>query len=87
MEPSLPQLILHIKLERSSGGLTSLIGLVVVEELTRAVGLWEEKGLRLEGRSLDDGISRGSLCRRWCGCRTREGGWGICGNCGRSGKY
>jgi len=41
MEASLPQLILPIKLERSSERLTSLGGLVVLEELARAVGLWE----------------------------------------------
>jgi len=49
MEPSLPQLILPIKLERSSERLTSLGGLVVVEELARAVGLWEEVDRALEG--------------------------------------
>jgi hypothetical protein len=49
MEASLPQLILPIKLERSSERLTSLGGLVVVEELARAVGLWEEVEGRLEG--------------------------------------
>ena len=42
MEASLPQLILPIKLERSSERLTSLGGLVVVEELARAVGLWKQ---------------------------------------------
>jgi hypothetical protein len=42
MEGSLPQLILPIKLERSSERLTSLGGLVVVEELARAVGLWKQ---------------------------------------------
>src|ERR1019366_2325197 len=49
MEASLPQLILPIKLERSSERLTSLGGLVVVEELARAVGLWEEVDRALEG--------------------------------------
>jgi hypothetical protein len=49
MEASLPQLILPIKLERSSERLTSLGGLVVLEELARAVGLWEEVDDRLEG--------------------------------------
>ena len=38
MAASLPRLILPIKLERSSERLTSLGGLVVVEELARAVG-------------------------------------------------
>jgi len=49
MEASLPQLILPIKLERSSERLTSLGGLVVLEELARAVGLWEEADRVLEG--------------------------------------
>jgi len=49
MEASLPQLILPIKLERSSERLTSLGGLVVVEELARAVGLWEDVDRVLEG--------------------------------------
>jgi hypothetical protein len=49
MEASLPQLILPIKLERSSERLTSLGGLVVLEELARAVGLWEEVDRALAG--------------------------------------
>ena len=49
MEVSLPQLILPIKLERSKERLTSLGGLVVMEELARAVGLWEEVDAALAG--------------------------------------
>src|ERR1019366_6725315 len=49
MEVSLPQLILPIKLERSSERLTSLGGLVVMEELARAVGLWKQVDGVLEG--------------------------------------
>jgi len=49
MEASLPQLILPIKMERSSERLTSLGGLVVLEELARAVGVWEEVEGALEG--------------------------------------
>ena len=49
MEGSLPQLILSIKLERSSERLTSLGGLVVLEELARAVGLWKEVDRVLKG--------------------------------------
>ncbi len=49
MEQSLPQLILAIKLERSPERLTSLGGLVVLEELARAVGLWEEVDRALQG--------------------------------------
>ena len=39
MQGSLPQLILPIKLERSPERLTSLGGLVVLEELARAAGV------------------------------------------------
>jgi hypothetical protein len=49
MEARLPQLILPIKLERSAERLTSLGGLVVVEELARGLGLWEEVDRVLEG--------------------------------------
>jgi len=49
MEASLPQLILPIKLERSSERLTSLGGLGVLEELARAVGLWQEVDRVLAG--------------------------------------
>jgi hypothetical protein len=41
MEASLPQLILPIKLEKSEERLTSLGGLVVLEEMARALGVWE----------------------------------------------
>jgi hypothetical protein len=49
MEQSLAQLILPIKLERSSERLTSLGGLVVLEELARTAGMWEKTGRVLEG--------------------------------------
>lgn len=49
MEPSVAQLILPIKIEKSSERLTSLGGLVVLEELARGLGLWEEVDRRLEG--------------------------------------
>ena len=49
MEESLPQLILPIKLERSSERLTSLGGLVVLEEMARALKLWEKVDGALEG--------------------------------------
>jgi len=49
MEASLPQLILPIKLERSSERLTSLGGLVVLEELARALKLWEKVDRVVEG--------------------------------------
>lgn len=49
MEPSLAQLILPIKLEKSSERLTSLGGLVVVEELARGTGVWEKVDYVLEG--------------------------------------
>ena len=46
---SVPQLILPIKMERSPERLTSLGGLVVLEELARAVGVWEGVDRLLEG--------------------------------------
>jgi len=49
MQASLPQLMLPIKMERSSERLTSLGGLLVLEELARAVGLWEKVDRALEG--------------------------------------
>jgi Transposase DDE domain group 1 len=49
MEASLPQLILPIKLEKSRERLTSLSGLLVLEELARALGVWEEVDGVLEG--------------------------------------
>jgi hypothetical protein len=49
MEPSVAQLILPIKIESSSERLTSLGGLVVLEELARGVRLWEEVDRVLEG--------------------------------------
>ena len=49
MEQSLPQLMLPIKLEKSHERLTSLGGLLVVEELARALGVWEEVDRVLEG--------------------------------------
>lgn len=49
MEASLPQLILPIKLERSPERLTSLGGLVVVEELARALGVWAEVDQAMAG--------------------------------------
>src|SRR5215831_12368990 len=49
MEQSLPQLVLPIKIERSSERLTSLGGLVVLEELARAVGVWKEVDRVLQG--------------------------------------
>src|SRR6266568_3491899 len=49
MERSLAQLILPIKIENSSERLTSLGGLVVLEELARGVRLWEEVDRVLKG--------------------------------------
>jgi hypothetical protein len=49
MEQSLPQLILPIKLERSSERLTSLGGLVVLEEMAQALGVWKKVDEHLEG--------------------------------------
>jgi len=49
MSERLPQWILPIKVEKSSERLTSLGGLVVLEELARALKLWEKVEGALEG--------------------------------------
>jgi len=49
MEASLPQLVLPIKLEKSRERLTSLGGLVLVEELARGLGIGDEVDRELEG--------------------------------------
>lgn len=49
MDESLPQLILPIKLEKSSERLTSLGGLVVLEEMARALKVWEKVDGALQG--------------------------------------
>lgn len=49
MTQSLPQLILPIKMEPSRERLTSLGGLVVLEELARALGVWDRVDQLLEG--------------------------------------
>jgi hypothetical protein len=49
MEQSLPQLILPIKMEKSEERLTSLGGLVVVEEMARALGVWKRVDKHLQG--------------------------------------
>src|SRR3989304_3814468 len=86
MTQNLPQLILPIKMERSPERLTSLGGLVVLEELARARGVWERVKAGLEGPRSGRGVRGGGvgpvrLCRRWCGCCTLGGGgWRTCGN-------
>ena len=66
MEASLPQLILPIKLEKSRERLTSLSGLLVLEELARALGVWEEVDRVLEGPKSGRGYrpAREARCRR-----------------------
>src|SRR5215470_11905573 len=49
MPPSLPQLILPIKLEKSEERLTSLGGLVVLEEMAQALGVWRGVDKHLKG--------------------------------------
>jgi len=49
MDASLPQLILPIKLEKSWERLTSLGGLMVLEEMARGLKLWEKVDGVLEG--------------------------------------
>lgn len=49
MAQSVAQLILPIKMEISSERLTSLGGLVVLEEVARGMGLWEDVDRVLKG--------------------------------------
>jgi hypothetical protein len=49
MQPSLPDLILPIKLERSEERLTSLGGLVLLEEMAQALGVWKRVDQHLAG--------------------------------------
>ena len=49
MQPSLPELILPIKMERSEERLTSLGGLVVLEEMAQAVKVWKRVDEHLQG--------------------------------------
>jgi Transposase DDE domain group 1 len=61
MEASLPQLMLPIKLEKSRERLTSLSGLLVLEELARALGVWEEVDGVLEGPKSGRGYRPGEF--------------------------
>ena len=49
MQANLPQLILPIKLEKSEERLTSLGGLVVLEEMARALKVWQRVDEELAG--------------------------------------
>jgi len=49
MQQSLPQLILPIKMEKSSEQLTSLGGLVILEEMAQALGVWKQVDEHLQG--------------------------------------
>lgn len=57
MPPSLPELILPIKLEKSEERLTSRAGLMVLEEMARALQVWEKVDGRLQGPEVGAGIS------------------------------
>ncbi len=90
MEASLPQLILPIKLERSSERLTSLGGLVVLEELARAVGLWEEVDGRAGGSEVGARVCAARVCAgvgvdAACGGAAAGGLAGVAGRAGGAG--
>ena len=57
MQSRLPELILPIKLEKSEERLTSLGGLLVLEEMAEALGVWREVDEQLEGPRLGAGVS------------------------------
>lgn len=68
MGASLPQLVLPIKRERSSERLTSVGGLVVLEEIAHAMKLWAGAGgacgARSAQRPLDPGVAQPDLVLR-----------------------
>ena len=88
MPESLPQLILPIKLERSPERLTSLGGLVVLEELARAAGVWEKVDRRVEGPKSGRGYQPHEFVQPlvWM-LHAEEGGWRTCGSCEPSSRY
>jgi len=87
MEQSLPQLILPIKLEKSSERLTSLGGLVVLEELVRGLNVWEQVDGALEGPKSGRGYEPHEFVQPLVWMRTREAvGWKTCGSCGPSAR-
>ena len=61
MTQSVPQLHLPIKIERSPERLTSLGGLLVVEELARALRVWEQVDQRLEAPRSGRGYQPGEF--------------------------
>src|SRR3989304_6186055 len=87
MTQSLPQLILPIKMERSPERLTSLGGLMVLEELARARGVWERVEAGLEGPRSGRGYRASAFVQAlvWmlhAGGRRREGLRGLGGRPG-----
>jgi len=78
MKRSLAQLILPIKIENSSERVTSLGGLVVLEELARGVRLWEEVDRAPYFSPMGSIASRTRLVMSWRSrrqCGTHRG-WG-----------
>ena len=73
-----------IKMAKSSERRTSLGGLVVLEELARAVGVGKEVDEVLEGPKSGRGYRPGNLCKGWCGCCTPGEGGGSCERSQRS---
>jgi len=61
MQANLPHLILPIKLEKSEERLTSLGGLVVLEEMARALGVWQRVDEQLAGPGSGRGYRPGEF--------------------------
>ena len=82
------QSILPIKLEASKERLTSLAGLVLVEELARAKGLWRRVDELFPAPGSGRGYQASEYVRPlvWM-LHAGDGGWKTCGSCGRSKGY
>jgi|SRR5579875_3815360 len=87
MSERLPQWILPIKVEKSSERLTSLGGLVVLEELARALKLWEKVEGALEGPKSGRGYEPHEVVQPLVWMLHAGGdGWRTCESCGPSAR-
>jgi len=84
MQPSLPELILPIKIEKSEERLTSLGGLVVLEEMAQALKVWKRVDEHLEGPGSGRGYRPSEFVQPLVWMLHAGGGWRTCGNYGRS---
>ena len=83
MQSSLPELILPIKLEKSEERLTTLGGLVVLEEMAQALKVWKQVDEHLQGPGSGAGYRPSEFVQPLVWMLQAGGGWKICENCGR----